>query len=528
MSDDQTTWEPPEPGVWFYSAEHLPGPVSTLFATIAPPLFHGWAVGAARYGMPPNPARFGGINRFLCYTPGEVRAAEVDLDELERAARHSLDTERWRADLRTWADETRPTVVAASRALLAVDLPALDDSALADHLEAAVAHLQRWGPEHFALTYVQGTAGGVLMEAAEGWGLDRMELFESLAGTASATASADALLGRIAAGLRAAGRSTVDDLDEVRALGGDVEDALDELLTDYAWRSLGTDVTPTLAEQPETLVAMLRVALRRSGPRARPDVGRLGRLRAEVPEPDRKRFDDLVAVAQVAYGFNDDNTVVLMAVPIGIVRRAVLEVGRRLVERGRIADRDDAFEATPDDLRVLLLQGEGPTAATLAGRREERIAAAALRPPPMIGEPLPSEPLELPDACRRLAALRDAWWAVGSSRRGADRAAATVGTEVVRGRALVSNDPVEAIQRVEPGDVLVTATTHASYNVLFPLVSAVATEEGGAMSHPAILARELGITAVIGVPGLLDRVQDGDQVEVDPLAGTITVIDPST
>ena len=48
------------------------------------------------------------------------------------------------------------------------------------------------------------------------------------------------------------------------------------------------------------------------------------------------------------------------------------------------------------------------------------------------------------------------------------------------------------------------------------------------MSHPAILARELGLTAVIGVPDLFDRVHDGDQVEVDPIAGTITVLDPAT
>ena len=48
------------------------------------------------------------------------------------------------------------------------------------------------------------------------------------------------------------------------------------------------------------------------------------------------------------------------------------------------------------------------------------------------------------------------------------------------------------------------------------------------MGHAAILARELGLTAVIGVPGLLDRVHDGDQVEVDPIAGTITVLAPAT
>ena len=60
------------------------------------------------------------------------------------------------------------------------------------------------------------------------------------------------------------------------------------------------------------------------------------------------------------------------------------------------------------------------------------------------------------------------------------------------GRALVVEDPVEVLLRVEPGDVLVTGTTNATYNVVFPLVAAVAIEHGGAMSHPAILAGSSG------------------------------------
>ncbi len=50
-------------------------------------------------------------------------------------------------------------------------------------------------------------------------------------------------------------------LDEVDAIGGDAAAALDELLIDYGWRSLGTDLTPTLAEQPEAIVAMINGAL---------------------------------------------------------------------------------------------------------------------------------------------------------------------------------------------------------------------------------------------------------------------------
>jgi rifampicin phosphotransferase len=525
VSADDLTWEPPGPGQWYYSAEHLPGAVSTLYAEIFPPIFRGWAEGAEQYGLPPHRATFGPVGRFLYYSPGVP--GPVDAEALGRAAERTLATQRWRADLRTWAEQTRPTVVAAGRALLRTDLTALDDEALADHMSDAVAHFHRWGPQHFALMSVQATALGALFEAASEWGLDPADLLESLAGTASATASGEALLERIAAGVRAAGLSDVQHLDEIRALGGDAAAALDELLTDYVWRSLGNDLTPTLAERPDSIVAMIRAALTPTGPRTRPDPSRLDRLRGEVPEPDRDRFDDLVTVAQTAYGFNDDHTVVLVSLPMGIIRRAVLEVGRRLADRGRLLDPEDAFEATTVELRELL-SDEGPPAERVAQRRVERHRASALTPPLVIGEPVEAQPVDLPPATQRLAALSDAWGAAGMRPRSADRAAAAVGTEVVRGRALVAQDPIEVLNRLEPGDVLVAGTTHAVYNTVFPLVAAVAVEQGGPMSHAAILARELGLTAVVGVPGLLDRVHDGDQVEVDPIAGTITVLDRAT
>lgn len=136
--------------------------------------------------------------------------------------------------------------------------------------------------------------------------------------------------------------------------------------------------------------------------------------------------------------------------------------------------------------------------------------------------------MELPASVQRLAELDARWWSAARPNCATpDRAAATVGAAVVRGRAVVVRDPADALVRLEPGDVLVAATTNAAYNVLFPLVSAVAVEHGGPMGHAAILARELGVTAVVGVPGLLARVRDGDLVEVDPTPGTISVLGPS-
>jgi phosphohistidine swiveling domain-containing protein len=528
MTSEELTWDPPGPGQWYYSAEHLPGPVSTLFAELLPQVAVGWERGAERYGLPPNRGRFGPVGRFLYFSMGSPVLDNPE--ERERTAAETLATERWRDDLRRWSLETRPVVMATSRALLAEDLGALEVPGLAAHVDRAVAHFLRWAPEHFSLMAVQGCAGGALMDAARGWGLDTAALYEALAGSAASTASGEALFERIAAGLRDAGVHDVVDLEQVRGVGGDVAGALDELALDIGWRTFGTDTTPTLAERPEAVVASIRLALAGPGVRSRPDPSRLAAVRQHVPEVDRDRFDELAAVAQSAYGFNDDNTIVLFSVPLGIVRRAVLEAGSRLVATGRLHEPEDALEATTGELQDLL-QHAGPSADELAERSATRRAADAVEPPGAVGEPLPAEAVDLPASVQRLGELHAGWWSAARPNRVTpDRAAATVGTAVVRGRAVVVRDPADALVRLEPGDVLVAATTNAAYNVLFPLVSAVAVEHGGPMGHAAILARELGLTAVIGVPGLLARVGDGDLVEVDPTPGTITVLGrgPST
>ena len=93
----------------------------------------------------------------------------------------------------------------------------------------------------------------------------------------------------------------------------------------------------------------------------------------------------------------------------------------------------------------------------------------------------------------------------------------------MQGRACVLSTPGD-LGHLEPGDVLVAVATTTSLNATFSLIAGVATAEGGAFSHAAILSREYGVPAVVGVAGLLDEVHDGDLVEVDPAAGTVRLI----
>lgn len=80
-----------------------------------------------------------------------------------------------------------------------------------------------------------------------------------------------------------------------------------------------------------------------------------------------------------------------------------------------------------------------------------------------------------------------------------------------------------SFHRIAPGDVLVCPYTDPAWTPLFRVVSAIVTETGGALSHAAIVAREHGIPAVLGVVDATTQIPDGARVTVDGTAGTVSL-----
>ena len=85
---------------------------------------------------------------------------------------------------------------------------------------------------------------------------------------------------------------------------------------------------------------------------------------------------------------------------------------------------------------------------------------------------------------------------------------------------------VAELSRVRPGDVLLARGTDPAWTPLFPVIAAVVTQTGGILSHAAIVAREVGIPAVLAVPDVLERLEEGTTVRVDGEGGTLTVMGP--
>jgi phosphohistidine swiveling domain-containing protein len=99
-----------------------------------------------------------------------------------------------------------------------------------------------------------------------------------------------------------------------------------------------------------------------------------------------------------------------------------------------------------------------------------------------------------------------------------------VGSAPYTGRACVAASPEEALAKLEPGDVLVTGATTPAYEAILPIAGAVVTEHGGLISHAALVARELGLPAVLGVSGATAAIPDGATVEVDPVNGRVGIM----
>jgi pyruvate,water dikinase len=100
-----------------------------------------------------------------------------------------------------------------------------------------------------------------------------------------------------------------------------------------------------------------------------------------------------------------------------------------------------------------------------------------------------------------------------------------IGHTTYRGVARVATTADDALDRLEPGDVLVAPFTGPAYNSILPILGALVVDAGGPMSHAAIVAREFTLPAVIGATDATARIPDGALVEVDPVIGRVRIID---
>jgi pyruvate,water dikinase len=187
-------------------------------------------------------------------------------------------------------------------------------------------------------------------------------------------------------------------------------------------------------------------------------------------------------------------------------RGVLLSVGEHLVARGRLAAPEDIFFLSLAEARTAL--GGEDFRARVRARRDRYAEEMGRRRIPMI---LLSDGTD-PEASTAPAAPKDARMLAGT--------AASPGK--ARGRARVLREPQGA--RIEPGEILVAPSTDPGWTPLFMTAGGLVMEKGGAISHGAVVAREYGIPAVVGVAGATERIVTGQEIDVDGAAGLVTIL----
>lgn len=319
-------------------------------------------------------------------------------------------------------------------------------------------------------------------------------------------------------------QTTDDDfLDALPAFEGgrEARDAIAAWLDRYGMRCVGEiDITrPRWSERPTTILPALlgNVAhfqpgearrrfergLREAESKER-DV--LERLRA-LPDGEQKADETkrMIDRLRTFSGYREYPKYGIV-VRYWVYKRALLAEAERLVQAGVVRERDDIYYLTLPELREAV-RSQRVDASLIRERRAAYVSYWALTPPRVL--------------------TSEGECVAGSYHRDDLPAGALVGLAVsaglVEGRARVVHDIAEA--ELEPGDILVTAYTDPSWTPLFVAIAGIVTEVGGLMTHGAVIAREYGLPAVVGVENATRLIRDGQRIRVHGTEGYVELLE---
>jgi phosphoenolpyruvate synthase/pyruvate phosphate dikinase len=311
-------------------------------------------------------------------------------------------------------------------------------------------------------------------------------------------------------------------LDGLAELAGGCEarDAVRAFLHNYGMRCVGEiDITrPRWAERPTTLVPMILGNIKNFQPGA-------GERRFEqgLQEARRKEQDVLERVRALPDGAQKADETKQMIDRVrtfigyreypkyGMVSRyfvyklALLEEAQRLVRARVLREKEDVFYLTFGELQDVVRTNQVDD--QLIDRRKDAFRSYQALTPPRV---LTSEGEIVTGTYRRVDLPPGAL------------AGLPVSAGTIEGRARVIMDMADA--DLEAGDIMVTAYTDPSWTPVFVAILGLVTEVGGLMTHGAVIAREYGLPAVVGVEHATRLIRDGQRIRVNGTDGYVEIL----
>jgi rifampicin phosphotransferase len=311
-------------------------------------------------------------------------------------------------------------------------------------------------------------------------------------------------------------------LDELPTLAGgrEARDAIRAYLDSYGMRCVGEiDITrPRWSERPITLVPAILGNIKNfehgAGER-RFEQGRqdawekeqelLERVR-KLPEGERKAEEAKRTIDRVRtfIGYREYPKYGIVSRYL-VYKQSLVEEAERLVRAQLLRDTEDIFSLSFQELHEVVRTNEVDD-QLIHQRKDAFRSYQALTPPRVL--------------------TSDGEVVAGAYRRDDVPTGALVGLPVsagtIEGRARVILDMAQA--DLEPGDILVTSYTDPSWTPLFVTITGLVTEVGGLMTHGAVIAREYGLPAVVGVEHATRLIRDGQRIRVHATDGYIEIL----
>ncbi len=305
--------------------------------------------------------------------------------------------------------------------------------------------------------------------------------------------------------------------------GQETRNAIAAFLSKYGMRCVGEiDMTKTRwSEQPATLVPMLLSNIKNFAPHASNQKFEQGRQEAlakeqelldrlkQLPDGEQKATETkrMIDLLRNFIGYREYPKYGMVN-RYFVYKQALLKEAEQLVQANIIHEKEDIYYLTFQELREVV-RTHALDSQIVNKRKDEYKFYEKLTPPRVI--------------------TSDGEIVTGKYKRENLPAQALVGLPVssgiIEGRARVILHMEEA--NLEDGDILVTTFTDPSWTPLFVSIKGLVTEVGGLMTHGAVIAREYGLPAVIGVENATKRIKDGERIRVNGTEGYVEIITPS-
>jgi rifampicin phosphotransferase len=311
-------------------------------------------------------------------------------------------------------------------------------------------------------------------------------------------------------------------LDELVQFDGGQEsrDAIDTYLKKYGMRCAGEiDITkPRWSEKPTTLVPMILGNVKNFEPKAsrlKFEQGRQEALNKEqallerlkhLPDGEQKAKETkrMISLVRNLSGYREYPKYGIVS-RYFVYKQALLKEAERLVQANVIHEKEDIYYLTLEELHDVVRTNELDY-QIISKRKDEYKSYERLTPPRVItsdGEIVAGE--------YKRESLPD-YAIVGLP----------VSSGVIEGRARVILKLEDAV--LEDGDILVTSFTDPSWTPLFVSIKGLVTEVGGLMTHGAVIAREYGLPAVVGVENATKLIKDGQRIRVHGTEGYVEIL----